>query len=81
MTTRTVATWPRIQAVTREDGTGEIIINGTSRPIETTHAEAARAAIVAVIAETATKVNRPVRVTATGTGRPDASPNGPDEAY
>ena len=66
MTTRTVAAWPRIEAVTREDGSGEVIINGTSRPIETTHAEEARAAIVAVISETATKVNRPVRVTATG---------------
>ncbi|MEE6289289.1 AAA family ATPase [Georgenia sp. MJ173] len=66
MTTKTVTSWPRIQAVTREDGTGEVIINGTSRPIETTHAEDARAAIVAVITETAAKVNRPVRVTASG---------------
>ncbi|WP_341359614.1 ATPase [Georgenia sp. M64] len=59
-----MATWPRIEAVIREDGTGEVIINGTSRPIETTQPEQARAAIVAVIAETAAKVNRPVRATA-----------------
>jgi len=65
MTTKTAAAWPRIHAHAREDGTGEVIINGTSRPVQSTHPEAARAEIVALIAQTAAKVDRPVRVTAT----------------
>lgn len=66
MTTQTVPTWPRIEARTRPDGSGEVTINGTSHPIETTDAAAARAAIIALVAETAQKVARPVRVSTTG---------------
>ncbi|PYF96378.1 MinD-like ATPase involved in chromosome partitioning or flagellar assembly [Georgenia satyanarayanai] len=66
MTTKPVAAWPRIHATTREDGSGEVIINGTARPIETSRPEDARAAIVELVTETAAKVDRPVRLTATG---------------
>jgi len=65
-TTSTVPTWPRIEAVTRPDGSGEVTINGTSHPVETTNLDEARAAILALVTRTAAKVNRPVRVTATG---------------
>ncbi|WP_454293254.1 hypothetical protein [Salana multivorans] len=56
MPTDTVPTWPRIEAVTRQDGSGEVTINGTSRPIETTSLDEARAAIIAVVTETAGKM-------------------------
>ena len=61
-----VPAWPRIEAITREDGSGEVTITGTSHPIQTTNLEDARAAIISLVAETATKVARPVRVTANG---------------
>ena len=64
--TSTVPTWPRIEAITRPDGSGEVTINGTSHPVETTDLTEARAAILALVTRTAAKVNRPVRVTATG---------------
>ncbi len=65
-TSATVPTWPHIEAVTRADGSGEVTINGTSRPIATTDVVDARAAIIAVVTETAEKMARPVRVTTTG---------------
>jgi MinD-like ATPase involved in chromosome partitioning or flagellar assembly len=60
------ASWPTIAALTREDGSGEVTINGTSHPIETNNIEEARSAILARVVETAAKVQRPVRVTTTG---------------
>lgn len=62
----TVPTWPRITAAIRPDGSGEVTINGTSRPIETTDVEEARAKILVTVTELAQKVRRPVRVVATG---------------
>lgn len=62
----TIPTWPHIQARTRPDGTGELTINGTSYPIESTNTQATRAEIIRRIVETAAKINRPVRVATTG---------------
>lgn len=64
--TTDVPAFPRIEARTFDNGAGEVTINGTSHPIETTTIDDARAAILALSAETAQKVSRPVRVTTTG---------------
>lgn len=61
-----VPAWPRIHAITREDGSAEVTVNGTSHPVGTTSLEAARDAVIDLIAQTATKVGRPVRATASG---------------
>jgi MinD-like ATPase involved in chromosome partitioning or flagellar assembly len=61
-----VPTFPKIEARTYANGSGEVTINGTSHPIETTTLEDARAAILARVADTATKMQRPVRVTTSG---------------
>jgi len=66
----TVPTWPRIEALTRPDGTGELTVNGTSHPIQTANAQEARAEIIRRVVDTAAKINRPVRVATTG---PDGS--------
>ena len=64
--TTDVPAFPRIEARTFDNGAGEVTINGTSHPIETDTIDDARAAILALSAETAQKVSRPVRVTTTG---------------
>ena len=64
--TDTVPTWPRIEAITRADGSGEVVINGTPHAIDTSDISEARAAIIAVVTETAEKVARPVRLMTTG---------------
>ncbi|WP_125778376.1 hypothetical protein [Antribacter gilvus] len=61
-----VPVWPRIQATTRPDGSGELTINGTSHAIETTHLEDARATILERVADIAAKLGRPVRLATTG---------------
>ena len=55
--TSAVADWPHIQALTRPDGTGELTINGTSHPIETSSTQQARDEIVRRVVETATKAS------------------------
>ena len=66
MSIETVPEWPHIEAVTREDGTGEVTINGTSHPIATATGAEARSAIIAVVVDTAAKMGRAVRVATTG---------------
>lgn len=61
-----IPTWPKIEALTRPDGSGEITINGTSWQIDTNTAAAARREILRRVVETATKMGRPVRVTTSG---------------
>lgn len=63
--TNTVPAWPKIDAVVRADGSGEVTINGTSHPIAEPTLDGARAAVLARVAETATKMGRPVRVATT----------------
>jgi MinD-like ATPase involved in chromosome partitioning or flagellar assembly len=65
-TTTSVPVWPVIEAVTRPDGTGELTINGTSHPIQAPTIEEARQKILDRIAETAAKLQRPVRALASG---------------
>ncbi|MEU4383901.1 hypothetical protein [Promicromonospora sp. NPDC023805] len=64
MTTAPVPEWPRIEAVARPDGTGELTIDGTSYPVQASTVEEARLAILARIADTAAELQRPVRVLA-----------------
>lgn len=66
MSGSTVPDWPLIEATTRPDGSAEVVIAGTSHPIDTTSLEDARAAIVATVTETAVELGRPVRMTASG---------------
>ena len=61
-----VPDFPRIEALTRPDGSGELTIQGTSYPIETTSADDARRVIIGRVAETATKLGRPVKVATRG---------------
>ena len=65
MTTTTVPTWPHIEAVIHEDGTGEVTINGTSHALEANSLEEARDSVIETVAATAKKVGRPVRVATT----------------
>ena len=62
----TIPTWPRIEAQTRPDGSGELTINGTSYPIETASPQAARNEIIRRVTDTAAKIGRPVRVATAG---------------
>lgn len=66
MSHQTVPDWPRIEAVTRPDGSAEVVVDGASHPIETTSLEDARASIVTKVTETAVELGRPVRMTASG---------------
>lgn len=61
-----VPVWPRIEAITRADGSGELTINGTSEPVQTRDVDDAREVIIRRIAATAAKLGRPVRVATTG---------------
>ncbi|GAA4689735.1 hypothetical protein APR04_002680 [Promicromonospora umidemergens] len=61
-----VPEWPRIEAVARPDGTGELTIDGTSHPIQALTVEEARLTILTRIADTAAELQRPVRALASG---------------
>ncbi len=61
-----IPTWPSIRALTRADGTGEVTINGTSHPVDTTDPDRTREQIIALAALTAAKINRPVHMTTSG---------------
>lgn len=65
-TTDTVPTWPRVEAITRADGTGEVTINGTSYPVQAGSLDEARSVIIDQVANTAAKLSRPVRMTTSG---------------
>lgn len=62
----TIPTWPTIQALTRPDGTGELIINGTSYPIQAADVHDARNEIIRRVTETAGKLGRAVHVATSG---------------
>lgn len=57
-----VPAYPRIDATIRENKTGELTINGTSRPIVAADLARLRAGVIAHCAGIARKVNRAVRV-------------------
>ncbi|GGM42170.1 ATPase [Promicromonospora citrea] len=66
MSSDTVPRWPRIDAIVREDGTGEVTIDGTYHPISTGSLEEARVEVLRRVTENAARVGRPVRASATG---------------
>ncbi|PUB25417.1 hypothetical protein C8K30_107163 [Promicromonospora sp. AC04] len=66
MTSDSVPEWPRIEAVARLDGTGELTIDGISHPIQALTVEEARLTILTRIADTAAELRRPVRALASG---------------
>ncbi|TFC09276.1 hypothetical protein [Cryobacterium sp. MDB2-33-2] len=57
-----IPAYPRIDATIRENKTGELTINGTSRPIVAADLARLRAGVIARCAATARQVHRPVRV-------------------
>ncbi|HIZ36385.1 MAG TPA: ATPase [Candidatus Ruania gallistercoris] len=61
----TIPDWPRIEAQVRADGSGEVMINGTSYPVAAADVPAARSAVLKMAAETASQIDRPVRVAST----------------
>lgn len=71
--------FPRIHAVLRENGTGEVTINGTSHPIQADSEASVLGEALALIAHTAAQLGRPVKVTTTdpdGQGSIVVSPDG-----
>ncbi|MGI5186650.1 hypothetical protein ACQEVI_00705 [Promicromonospora sp. CA-289599] len=64
MTTAPVPEWPRIEAVARPDGTGELTIDGVTYPVQAPTVEEVRLMVLARIADTAAELQRPVRVLA-----------------
>lgn len=71
--------FPKINAVLRTNGTGEVTINGTSHPIEAANEAAVLTDALRIITETAAQLGRPVRVNTTdpdGEGLIIVSPEG-----
>ncbi|SDS71517.1 LAGLIDADG family homing endonuclease [Microlunatus soli] len=66
MSNETVPSWPRIEAVAREDGTGEVIVGGATFPVAEPDLDRARVAIIGKVTETAERLGRPVRVSTNG---------------
>jgi hypothetical protein len=66
MSSDTVPRWPRIDAIVREDGSGEVTIDGTFHPITAGSLEEARVEVLRKVTENAARVGRPVRASATG---------------
>lgn len=58
--------FPAIEAITKQDGGGELIVQGTSYPVDGTDEEATRARIVELAAEQAASLGRPVKMTTRG---------------
>ncbi|MFP3581330.1 chromosome partitioning protein ParA [Arthrobacter sp. SIMBA_036] len=57
--------FPKINAVLRANGTGEVTINGTSHPIQAEDEAAVLSQALQLITETAAQLGRPVRVSTT----------------
>src|SRR6478735_10502515 len=71
--------FPKINAVLRTNGTGEVTINGTSHAIEADNEAAVLNDALRLITETAAQLGRPVRVSTTdpdGQGLIIVSPDG-----
>ena len=60
-----VATWPRVSATVRPDGTGTLTVNGTERPCAAESVEELRTGMIARCAALARRLRRPVRLTVT----------------
>lgn len=71
--------FPKINAVLRANGTGEVTINGTSHAIEAADEAAVLSQALRLITETAAQLGRPVQVSTTdpdGQGLIIVSPEG-----
>lgn len=71
--------FPKIDAVLRANGTGEVTINGTSHPIQADDEAAVLREALRLITDTAAQLGRPVKVTTTdpdGEGQIVVSPEG-----
>jgi MinD-like ATPase involved in chromosome partitioning or flagellar assembly len=71
--------FPKIHAVLRTNGTGEVTINGTSHPIQADDEAAVLQEALRLITDTAAHLGRPVKVTTTdpdGQGQIVVSPEG-----
>ncbi|MEV0890790.1 hypothetical protein [Promicromonospora sp. NPDC050262] len=66
MSSDTVPRWPRIDAIVREDGSGEVTIDGMFHPIAAGSLEEARVEVLRRVTENAVQIGRPVRASATG---------------
>ena len=55
------AEWPKVEAIIKEDGTGEVRIGGSNHPIQTADLSTARAAAVEIVAGAAAKLGRNLR--------------------
>lgn len=60
-----VASWPRVAASVRPDGTGTLTVNGTERPVAADDVEHLRSGVIARAAALANRLHRPVRLTVT----------------
>src|SRR5665647_2370671 len=60
-TTTEAATWPRVEATLNDDGTAEVSIGGTVHPIAAASLEEARAQVIALVAQKAGQLGRPLR--------------------
>lgn len=58
--------FPAIEAITKPDGGGELIVQGTSYTVDGTNEEATRARIIELAAEQAASLGRPVKMTTRG---------------
>ncbi|QCU79706.1 ParA family protein (plasmid) [Citricoccus sp. SGAir0253] len=58
------AAWPKLRAIIREDGTGELTINGTSRPVDGTDSTQTRRHIINQAHQLAIQHGRPVALRA-----------------
>ena len=60
-TTTEAATWPRVEATLHEDGTAEVSIGGSVQTINAQNVDEARPQVVALIAQRAAQLGRPLR--------------------
>ncbi|GAA1996086.1 hypothetical protein GCM10009799_23300 [Nocardiopsis rhodophaea] len=63
-----VPAFPRITAVTYDDGTGEVSINGNPQSVSAASIGEVRAEIIKIVAGVAEKLGRPVKVATSGVG-------------
>lgn len=63
MSTEAVASWPRVEAIIKDDGTGEVRIGGAVHAIHADNLASARKAAIELVAESAGKLGRRVRAT------------------
>ena len=66
MSADTVRKWPLIEAVVRNDGSGEVRIDGTAYHVDADGLEEARVEVLRRVTDSAIRIGRPVRASAQG---------------